>query len=106
MTAIRFDPWAELAFLENAECEGAAAKVAKLAKVTPGIPAAWVDGVARPSMLPPPLTLRRQRWLLAVKDARRFLHNWAGQAWALGWTTLDVFGVHPTHPVERLDCAG
>ena len=20
--------------------------------------------------------------------------------------TLDVFGVHPTHPIQRLDCAG
>lgn len=25
---------------------------------------------------------------------------------ALGWGTLDVFGAHPRHPMERLDCAG
>jgi hypothetical protein len=25
---------------------------------------------------------------------------------SLGWNTLDVFGAHPTHPAERVDCAG
>ena len=48
----------------------------------------------------------RQGWLLAVKDAHRFLRDWAGQAAALGWTTADIFGAHPTHPIQRIDCAG
>ena len=106
MTAIRFDPWAELAVLENAEHPGAAAKAARLAKVAPGVPAEWVDGVARLSTLPPSITIPRQGWLLAVKDARRFLRDWAGQGWALGWTTADIFGAHPTRPIQRIDCAG
>ena len=107
MTTAKFDAWAELAAIENAECEGASAKVAKVAKVAPpNVPAEWADGVARLITLPPPTMVHRPRWQLAVKDARRFLRDWAGQASALGWTTLDVFGAHPTHPVERVDRAG
>jgi hypothetical protein len=111
MTAIRFDPWAELAVLENTEWEGAPAKVAKPAKVAPAfrpaeVPAEWIDGVARLSTLPLPTIVRRERWCLAIRDARRFLRDWGAQASALGWTTLDVFGAHPTHPLQRLDAAG
>jgi hypothetical protein len=107
MTAIRFDPWAELAAIENAECGGAPAKVAKPAKVvSANVPAEWVDGVARLISIPYPAMVRPHRWRLAVKDARRLLRDWAAQASALGWTTVDIFGCHPTHPVERLDCAG
>ena len=36
----------------------------------------------------------------------RFVDCWGTLAVALGWSTLDVFGAHPTHPVERLDYAG
>jgi hypothetical protein len=47
-----------------------------------------------------------RRWRQAITDAGRFLGRWGAQAAALGWTTLDIFGAHPTHPVERVDCAG
>jgi hypothetical protein len=41
-----------------------------------------------------------------IDDAGRFLDAWAAQAAALGWRTLDVFGVHGTKPAERFDAAG
>jgi hypothetical protein len=53
-----------------------------------------------------PPGVRPDRWRQAIVDAGRFLHQWGAQATSLGWSTLDVFGAHPTHPVERVDCAG
>ena len=50
--------------------------------------------------------MRPERWRQAIIDAARLLDQWGAQAISLGWSTLDVFGAHPTHPVERLDCAG
>jgi hypothetical protein len=40
------------------------------------------------------------------KDASRFVDQWGGQAAALGWSTLDVFGCHPTRPADRYDAMG
>jgi hypothetical protein len=108
MTAIRFDPWAELAAIENAECGGAPAKVANPAKVAPAadVPAEWIVGVDRLETMPSPAVVHPDRWRKVVVDAYRFLDQWGGQAAALGWTTLDLFGVHPTHPIARVDHAG
>jgi hypothetical protein len=53
-----------------------------------------------------PATVRPDRWRQAIMDAERFLDQWGAQASALGWDTLDIFSVHPTHPLQRLDCAG
>lgn len=50
--------------------------------------------------------VRPDRWRQAVIDAACFLDQWGAQAISLGWATLDVFSAHPTHPTERLDCAG
>ena len=35
-----------------------------------------------------------------------FLDGWGEQAHALGWTTVDLFGVHPRAPFARNDCMG
>ena len=105
---VQFDPWAELAVLENAESTGTPAKAAKPAKpaLQVAAPAEWHDGVDRLSTLAAPAMVRPQRWSLLTRDARRFLRDWGAQAAALGWDTLGLFGAHPTHPVQRLDCAG
>jgi hypothetical protein len=50
--------------------------------------------------------VRPDRWRRAIIDAGRFLDQWGAQAAALGWGTLDIFGAHPTHPLQRLDCVG
>lgn len=71
-----------------------------------GIPPAWAEGVACLSTIARPAMVRPDRWRQAVTDAERFLRDWGAQASGLGWSTLDVFGAHPTHPLQRLDCAG
>jgi len=41
-----------------------------------------------------------------IEDGTAFLANWGSQASGLGWTALDVFGVHPIAPAARYDCMG
>jgi hypothetical protein len=57
-------------------------------------------------MLVPGCVRPERRWKQVLADTDRFLDAWGPRAASLGWTTLDVFGAHPTHPIERLDCAG
>ena len=56
--------------------------------------------MARPTSCPD------ARWQTLREDAYHFLRDWAAQAHGLGWTTLDLFGVHPVKPWVRLDCMG
>jgi hypothetical protein len=54
------------------------------------------------------------RWQQCVEDGRRFLSTWGEQAEALGWTSMDMFGLHTPpatpHPsysrLSRYDCTG
>ena len=54
------------------------------------------------------------RWQRAVDDSRQFLATWGAQAEALGWTTRELFGLHPLpdkpHPsfqrLSRYDFTG
>ena len=55
---------------------------------------------------PCPITIEPKRWLQLQEDARRLVDQWGGQAAALGWSTSDMFGCHPTHPTERYDAMG
>ena len=41
-----------------------------------------------------------------LADLEGFMHAWAAQAHALRWTTLDLFGCHPTAPDRRHDYMG
>jgi hypothetical protein len=41
-----------------------------------------------------------------LSDAENFLSRWGAAAHALGWTALDLFGVHPTVPASRFDLMG
>ena len=71
-----------------------------------GVPREWAEGFARLCSMPRPASVHRERWLCCLDDAGRFIDQWAHQAAALGWRTEDVFGVHPTRPEPRVDCAG
>jgi hypothetical protein len=82
-----------------------AAIVALLRPPSRVLRAEWTAGVARLRTMVPP-RVRPDRWRQTIVDAGRFLDQWGAQAAALGWSTLDVFGAHPRHPIERLDCAG
>jgi hypothetical protein len=46
------------------------------------------------------------RWKMLLHDAQRCLDRWSSTAHAMGWTALDLFGVHPTRPAVRFDVMG
>jgi hypothetical protein len=64
--------------------------------------------------LRPPALVPADRWRQAVEDGKRFLARWGGQAESLGWTSADLFGLHPVpanpHPsysrLSRYDATG
>jgi hypothetical protein len=41
-----------------------------------------------------------------LSDAESFLGRWGDTAHQLGWTALDLFGVHPIAPAARFDIMG
>jgi hypothetical protein len=53
-------------------------------------------------------------WRQAVADSQQFMDTWGKQAWALGWTAEELFGLHepPSNPhpsynrLARYDCKG
>ncbi|WP_457492262.1 hypothetical protein [Tardiphaga sp. P5_C7] len=47
-----------------------------------------------------------ERWRLLLCDGESFLSKWGQAAFGLGWTALDLFGVHPAAPAARMDVLG
>lgn len=47
-----------------------------------------------------------RRWERAKEDAAEFLADWGDQAAELGWTTEELFGLHPVAPLTRYDAMG
>ncbi len=90
------------------ETWGAAAASTKIVLLhcPPGVPVAWAQGVADLLAMAPPASYPPDAWTALREDAYHFLRHHAAQAHALGWTALDLFGVHAIKPFERLDCAG
>jgi hypothetical protein len=70
------------------------------------IPTDWAAGLRGIAEKPCPITIEPKRWLRLQEDANRFVALWGRQAAALGWSTLDIFGCHPTHPADRYDTMG
>ncbi|KQP67605.1 hypothetical protein [Methylobacterium sp. Leaf112] len=76
-------------------------------KIVPADPHAWRQGFLnlRPNVVPcPGLTL--QSWAGVHEACIAFLDARADEAAVLGWTTLDLFGVHPEAGVVRADFCG
>jgi hypothetical protein len=46
------------------------------------------------------------RWTEMLSDGDAFLDRWGNISRRLGWSALDLFGVHPTAPAERFDVMG
>jgi len=46
------------------------------------------------------------RWFEMINDGDAFLSSWGAAAHDLGWTALDLFGVHPIAPGCRYDLMG
>lgn len=70
------------------------------------VPREWAEGFATLQTAQPPVSISEARWQQIIDDAGRFLDGWATKASALEWTTLDVFGVHPSAPEARHDGKG
>ena len=79
---------------------------AVLLQAPEGAPVEWVQGVANLLAAPAPMAWKAEAWKVLQDDALAFLQQWAAQAHRLGWAGLDLFGVHPTAPVARLDGMG
>jgi hypothetical protein len=69
-------------------------------------PAEWHAILAELEQRSCPDWLAPDRWDAVLSDAENFLSRWGAAAHALGWTALDLFGVHPTVPAARFDVMG
>ena len=78
-----------------------------LPAIVPADPKLWRQGFLdlRPSAVPCP-GFTTQSWGGTHEKCIDFLDRWAEEAAALGWTTLDLFGVHPEAGVIRPDFCG
>ncbi len=67
----------------------------------------WVVGLSRlsPGVIPC-RDYRPDEWAAVLANAWGFLDTFGPQAEALGWRTHELFGVHPTHGVIRVDACG
>jgi hypothetical protein len=45
-----------------------------------------------------PTAIDTVRWQQAIQDADSFIAKWGAQARAFGWTTRELFGLHPVPP--------
>ncbi len=72
----------------------------------PSVPETWTQGICDLLAMPCPASCPEEWWEALREDAYHFLRDWAARAHELGWTALDLFGVHPERPLERFDCMG
>ena len=70
----------------------------------PGVPEAWVQGICDLLTMAPPASCPDARWQTLREDAYTFLRDHAARAHELGWSVLDLFGVHCERPWVRFDC--
>ncbi|UPJ63520.1 hypothetical protein [Bradyrhizobium sp. 191] len=71
-----------------------------------GAPAKWHAILAELKRRDPVEWLPADRWQGILSDAESFLSGWGSAAHSLGWTALDLFGVHPIAPAARFDAMG
>jgi hypothetical protein len=71
-----------------------------------GVPAEWVQGVARLANVPCPARFPAARWAEVVTDATAFLQEWGAAAHRLDWPTWELFGCHRRAPWGRIEGLG
>ena len=71
-----------------------------------GVPEEWAVGFAKLCVMTKPAGYNERRWEQLVNDGGLFLDHFGGQAAALGWRAVDVFGVHPNVPATATHCMG
>ncbi len=68
----------------------------------PGVPEVWTQGMADLLAMACPASCPGEQWKVLREDAYTFLRDHAARAHGLGWTVLDLFGVHPvTQALQR-----
>jgi hypothetical protein len=75
-------------------------------RAPPGVPAPWIDGIAKLTEMPCPARFPAARWAQVVTDAAAFLQEWAEAADQLGWLTWELFGCHRRAPWGRIQGMG
>jgi hypothetical protein len=79
----------------TAECsQTAEAEAAQKAQKAQKGPSSYEPSFAALERRCPDL-IEAECWQQAVEDGRRFLASWGEQAEALGWTSKELFGLHP-----------
>ena len=73
---------------------------------TGGAPPKWHAVLAELEQQNCPDWLAPDRWAVMLSDAESFLGRWGDTAHQLGWTALDLFGIHPVAPAARFDVMG
>ena len=71
-----------------------------------GAPSDWYAILAELEQRNCPDWLAPDRWAVMLSDAESFLSRWGTVAHSLGWTAVDLFGVHPVAPAARFDVMG
>jgi hypothetical protein len=66
----------------------------------------WRGGLERLRGHPPPSGFREPAWRQFKLDAIALLRTHGPRLAALGWTTLQLFGLHDTHPSVRVSHSG
>jgi hypothetical protein len=69
-------------------------------------PAGWHAISEEMKQLPAPEWVGVDRWFEMIEDADAFLSSWSNAARDLGWTALNLFGVHAVAPGARYDVMG
>jgi hypothetical protein len=70
------------------------------------VPDEWAQGLADVIGTERLQGFTSRQWADLIEDGRRFLERWGADAARLGWTAVDLFGVHPVQPWARYDCMG
>lgn len=66
----------------------------------------WTKGLDRLQRMAAPSAFPDRVWNMLIADAATVTSAWASMAAALGWTTLDLFGVGQDAPYRRIDLMG
>jgi hypothetical protein len=78
----------------------------RTAQVFEDNPAGWHAILQELKSMQAPEWAGSDRWIQMVADTDGILSKWGRAACDLGWTALDLFGVHPVAPGCRYDIMG
>jgi hypothetical protein len=70
------------------------------------LPRTWAGTFARLLCGAPPSGFGPSRWGSVTLGASTFAEQWAAQAFRLGWSAEEVFGLDEIAPAARYDCMG